>query len=119
MYRSYQEFLAHGHGKHGPWLDLLNSQEWDTFGHLTEHIDNPAWLRFFLRRWGFAKPQRPFPAAEWTALRATLRSICERAGKTRSVSPADLRALNQALNVAGTLQLRENQNGLKLEFVPA
>ena len=120
MHATYEEFIAHGHGKLGPWFDLVNSEEWDTFGRRTEHFQNPAWLPFFLRRWEFAKPPgKAFPVAKWTRCRATLRSICEAAAKQKSIRPADVRALNQALNVGGTRQVREGQNGFQLEFVSA
>jgi predicted RNA-binding Zn ribbon-like protein len=118
MHSSYQEFMAHGHGKTGPWFDLVNSEEWDTFGHRTDHFGNPAWLPFFLRRWQFAKPKgKSFPSAKFAALRETLRSICQTGAKHESLRPADLRKLNQALNVTGSRRLCQCQNGFQLEFV--
>src|SRR5215467_11801268 len=120
MHSSYNEFVEHGHGKYGPWFDLVNSQEWDTFGHLTEHFQNPAWLPFFLRRWGFAKPTgERFLVCSWSALRTALRSICEATAQRKPIAKADVRALNQALNVPGTRRLREGQNGFEMEFVPS
>lgn len=120
MHSSYKDFIAHGHGKCGPWFDLVNSQEWDTFGHPTDHFQNPAWLPFFLRRWGFTRPKsRQFSTARWAALRAVMRSICEGVARQESLRKADVRTLNQALNVPGTRRLREGQNGFQLEFVPA
>jgi len=120
MHSSYKEFMQHGHGKCGPWFDLVNSQEWNTFGQLTEHFQNPAWLLFFLRRWGFARPKHErFPAAKWAAFRASLRSICEAAAQQKPIARADVQALNQVLKISGTRQLREGQNGLELEFVPS
>ena len=53
---THAEFLAKGHGKTAPWLDLVNSEEWDTYGKLTEWLDNPTWLAFFLRQWHFTTP---------------------------------------------------------------
>ena len=43
MKASETDFRAEGHGKTGPWLDLVNSYEWDTFGNPTEHLKDPAW----------------------------------------------------------------------------
>ena len=60
MNNSDKEFLAQDHGKTAPWFDLVNSEEWDTYGHRTEHLDNPAWIPFFFRRWRFAKAAREF-----------------------------------------------------------
>src|SRR5215469_18914697 len=106
MHSSYAEFIKHGHGKIGPWFDLVNSEEWDTYGHRTDHFSNPAWLPFFLRRWNFAAPNRTlFPGAKWKTLRATLRRICEAAAFHKSISSTDLQALNQALSTSGCIQL--------------
>jgi predicted RNA-binding Zn ribbon-like protein len=117
---SRTEFLAHGHGKTGPWVDLVNSQEWDTFGRLTDHLSNPAWVPYFLRQWRFAKPLgEPAPVARLRTLRSALRKSCEALASGRSVSPAELRALNAELNVQGRRQMFERQNGLQLEFVPS
>jgi predicted RNA-binding Zn ribbon-like protein len=119
MHSSYAEFIKHGHGKGGPWFDLVNSEEWDTYGRRTDHFSNPAWLPFFLRRWSFAVPNRaPFPVALWKKLRATLRRICETAARQKSISTVDIRALNQFLKVSGHVQLLQGQNGLRLQFIP-
>src|SRR5215471_1086677 len=102
MHSSYKAFVEHGHGKYGPWFDLVNSQEWDTFGHLTEHFQNPAWLPFFLRRWEFARPRhRRFPTAKWAWFRAALRSVCEAATQQNPIGKTDVRTLNQVLKVPG------------------
>jgi predicted RNA-binding Zn ribbon-like protein len=112
------DFLAHGHGKTAPWMDLVNSEEWDTFGKLTDHLGNPAWLSYFLRQWHFAKPPRiAAPLTQLKALRAALRISCEALAAGKSIPRAALRALNRALNVAGTRQLFQRQNGLQIEFV--
>jgi predicted RNA-binding Zn ribbon-like protein len=114
------EFLAHGHGKTGPWVDLVNSEEWDTFGRPTDHLMNPAWVPYFLRQWRFAAPPgQPAPVRRLRALRSALRKSCEALASGKSVSPAELRVLNAALNVPGKRQMFERQNGLQVEFVPA
>ena len=64
MEQRQYDFLAHGHGKTAPWVDLVNSEEWDAFGCLTDHLNSPAWAPYFLRHWHFAKPSRePAPIA--------------------------------------------------------
>jgi hypothetical protein len=78
MKKSQYDFLAHGHGKTAPWIDLVNSEEWDTFGRLTDHLNNPAWVPYFLRQWHFASPSRePAPIARLKTLRAVLRKGSE------------------------------------------
>ena len=112
-------FLAQGHGQTGPWMDLVNSQEWDTFGQLADHLSNPAWLPYFLRHWHFARPgHAPVPLSRFKSLRATLRRSCQALACGKSPSQAELRALNAALNVTGKRQLFQRQNGLQVEFVP-
>jgi predicted RNA-binding Zn ribbon-like protein len=120
MHTAKTNFLAHGHGKTGPWMDLVNSQEWDTFGKLTDHLTNPAWFPYFLKQWRFTKTTRAAASlAKLKSLRAALRTSCEALAAGKSIPPAALRALNQALNVAGKRQLFQRQNGLQIEFVSA
>jgi predicted RNA-binding Zn ribbon-like protein len=120
MNASHADFVAHGHGKTGPWTDLVNSEEWDTFGKLTDHLSNPAWLPFFLRQWDFAKPShKPVPIEKLKSLRTALRKSCQALSAGKPIPPAALRILNQALNVTGKRQLFLRQNGLQLEFVAA
>jgi predicted RNA-binding Zn ribbon-like protein len=119
MNSSHTQFLAQGHGKTGPWMDLVNSEEWGTFRRLTDHLNGPTWIPFFLRQWHFAKPARhPAPITKLKALRAALRKSCEALSRGKTIPPAELRMLNQALNVAGKRQLFQRQNGLQIEFVP-
>jgi predicted RNA-binding Zn ribbon-like protein len=119
MNTSRKEFLAQGHGKTGPWVDLVNSQEWDTYGNPTDHLDNPAWIPFFLRQWHFMKPARESaPLAKLKALRSALRKSCEALSARKPVPPPQLHMLNGALNVAGKQQVVQRQNGLQIQFVP-
>ncbi len=114
------DFLAHGHGKTAPWMDLVNSQELDTFGKLTDHLSNPAWLPYFLKQWHFAKPPRAAaPLAQLQSLRSGLRMSCEALSASKPTPAAAMHALNQALSLTGKRQLFQRQNGLQLEFVPA
>ena len=43
------KFLAEGHGKTGPWVDLVNSEEWNTYAQRTDHLNNSTWIPYFLR----------------------------------------------------------------------
>jgi predicted RNA-binding Zn ribbon-like protein len=119
MDKSQYDFLAHGHGKTAPWVDLVNGEEWDGFGRLTDHLKNPAWVPYFLRQWRFAKPVRKAtPLAKLKALRSGLRKSCAALSKGKQIAPSELRVLNQALNVRGKRQLFQRQNGLQIEFAP-
>ena len=113
------EFLAKGHGKEAPWADLVNSEEWDTYGRRTDHLADPSWPSFFLAQWRFPRPARGgFPAAKFRALRGLLRKACEAVAEGRNVGEKEIRGLNRALNVAGSRRLRHGQNGLAVEFFP-
>src|SRR5260370_38373176 len=119
MKKSESNFLAHGHGKTAPWIDLVNSQEWDTFGRLTDHLNNPAWVPYFLRQWHFASPSRePAPIARLKTLRAALRKSSEALFHDKPIPSPELRELNAALNLRGKQQLFQRQNGLRVELVP-
>jgi predicted RNA-binding Zn ribbon-like protein len=116
----HADFLAQGHGKTAPWVDLVNSEEWDTFGRRTDHLPNPDWLRFFLRQWHFAKPSRESaPIAKLETLRSALRKSGQALSVAKTIPVAQLRILNQALNVSATRELVQRQNGLQIELVPA
>jgi len=113
------QFIAKGHGKTAPWADLVNSEEWDTYGKRTDWLADPSWLPFFLRRWGFAGPGRSrFPATQFLELRKALRKCCEALFSGRQMAPSELRVLNRALGVPGTRALIVSPSGLDVAFVP-
>src|SRR5438876_9837787 len=113
------KFLAEGHGKTGPWVDLVNSEEWNTYAQRTDHLNNSTWIPYFLRQWRFAKPpSSAAPIERLKSLRATLRKCCEALSAGQPIPPTEMRILNQAMNVAGRRQLFERQNGLQIAFVP-
>ena len=66
-------------GTDGPWLDLVNSEQWDGFGRRADHLDDPAWLAAFLARWGWAAmvAGMPAPLPELRAARTDLRMLAE------------------------------------------
>jgi predicted RNA-binding Zn ribbon-like protein len=120
MKSSSDNFLALGHGHTGPWADLVNSEEWDTFGNPTEHLSNPGWLPYFLKQWHFAWPSnQPAPISKLKSLRKVVRRSCEAVAAGKTMQRAELHALNAAMNVTGKRQLFQRQNGLQIEFVPA
>jgi len=120
MNSSNPDFLALGHGKTGPWMDLVNSEEWDKLGTLTDHLNSPAWIPYFLRHWRFAEPShKAAPLAKLKLLRAAVRKSCQAVSAGKSVPTSALRILNQVFKVYGRRQLFQRQNGLQVEFVPA
>jgi predicted RNA-binding Zn ribbon-like protein len=119
MAKPQYDFLAHGHGKTAPWMDLVNSEEWDTFGRRIDHLNDPAWVPYFVRQWRLAKPSRePAPIARLKTLRAALRKSSEALSRNKPIPSPELRELNAVLNLRGKQQLFQRQNGLRVEFVP-
>jgi predicted RNA-binding Zn ribbon-like protein len=113
------QFLEKGHGKTGCWLDLVNSEEWDTYGKRVDWIDDPSWLPYFLAQWKFVAPAPwTFPAASFKALRCVLRKSCEALSAGHGISEKELRALNDTLNVAGKREIFQRQDGVHVDFVP-
>lgn len=100
-------------------MDLVNSEEWDTFGKRTEWLDDPSWLPYFLRQWRFAvRDRRPFPRARFMALRGVLRRSCEALAGGGRLAEKELRSLNVVMSVSGRRKLIHRQRGLQIEFVP-
>src|SRR6266852_3922578 len=101
-------------GKVAPWIDLVNSKEWDGFGKLTDHLANPLWLAIFLKHWNLHRHlPKKVPRRELQSLRALLRRAAEKFAAGRSLSRAELSRLNRALKVPARQRFVENQNGFR------
>jgi len=112
-------FEASGFGKVAPWVDLVNSEEWDGFGKLTDRLANPQWLATFLKHWElYPPPSEAVPRRKLTQLRSLLRSAAEKAATGASLSRREISELNQALNVPVRQRLVQRQNGWRAELVP-
>jgi predicted RNA-binding Zn ribbon-like protein len=113
-------FQTEGFGAAAPWVDLANSDMRNGFGVARDLLDDPAWIRAFLTRWNFQLTRKDnFPVARLRALRDSLRSLVEKAGKTAELRNADIAELNAWLNVAAIPQLVKNQNGFELRLQAA
>ena len=112
-------FHAAGFGKVAPWVDLANSEEWNGFGKLTDHLSNPRWLATFLKHWNlYPLPSKDVPRHKLVQLRPLLRRVAEKLAAGGSLSARELSNLNQVLNVPGRQKLVRDQNGLHAEMVP-
>jgi len=115
----HNTFLEIGFGKVAPWVDLVNSEEWDGFGKLTDHLAGPRWLATFLKHWElYPFPATAVPRGKLVRLRALLRRAAERLAGGGSLSRKELAILNQALKVPVWQKLIQNQNGVCAETVP-
>jgi len=119
MIRTLQDYRKAGFGSQFAWLDLVNSQERDGFGRLTDHLRNPLWLANFLRHFHLANHlSNSAPQRALTDLREFLRGIAENLAAGRTLSASDVRTLNSALSVPGCQKLFQDQNGFRTEISP-
>jgi predicted RNA-binding Zn ribbon-like protein len=106
-------------GKVASWVDLVNSQEWDGFGELTDHLTNPRWLAAFLKHWElYPFPSKDVPHRKLVQLRSLLRRAAEKLAARASLSQTELSTLNQVLNVPVRQRLVQDQNGIRSETIP-
>jgi predicted RNA-binding Zn ribbon-like protein len=119
MQTSHNTFGAAGFGKVAPWVDLVNSEEWNGFGKLTDHLANPRWLATFLKHWDlYPLRSKGVPRHKLVKLRHLLRRAAEKLAAGGSLSARELSILNRALNVPVWQKLVQNQNGFRAETVP-
>ena|SRR5271165_2567949 len=120
MTRPPNPFFARGFGASTPWLDLVNSELLDGFGHPTECLDDPLWVRTFARHWKLrAAFEEPAAQAALRELRSLLRRLVEKNSTHGSLDSHDLSQLNAWLKVPVFPQLVERQNGFALALQPA
>ncbi len=115
----HNTFQTNGFGKIAPWVDLVNSEEWNGFGKLTDQLANPRWLGSFLKHWDlYPVAANRVPRRELERLRRLLRNAAERLAAGGSLGGGELTKLNQALNVPVWQKLVQHQNGFRAETVP-
>jgi len=114
MKASRNNFHAAGFGKVAPWVDLANSEEWNGFGKLTDHLANAPWLATFLKHWNLHPlASKDVPHRKLAQLRVLLRRAAEKLAAGGSLNARELSSLNQALNVPGRQKLVQGQNGFR------
>jgi predicted RNA-binding Zn ribbon-like protein len=119
MHATENSFATHGYGKVSPWIDLVNSEEWDGFGKLSDRLEEPAWRDAFVRHWRFHPAAREkAPLAELGTMRALLRGIAEALAAGRTPSAREIAQLNAAMRVPARQQLIHDQNGSRTELQP-
>jgi len=119
MKQRADNYVALGFGKEYAWLDLANSLEWNGYGKLTDHLQDPAWAAHIVKHWNLASSlPRPVPLAQLIALRTLLRRMAEKLIKGDAIDERDMNALNSYLNVPVRVKLFQRQNGVQSELVP-
>jgi predicted RNA-binding Zn ribbon-like protein len=119
MKQRADNYVALGFGKEYAWLDLANSLEWNGYGKLTDHLQDPSWAAHIVKHWNLASSlPRPVPLAQLIALRALLRRMAEKLIKGDAIDELDMNALNSYLNVSVRVKLFQRQNEVQSELVP-
>jgi predicted RNA-binding Zn ribbon-like protein len=119
MIRTLQDYRKAGFGSPFAWLDVVNSQERDGFGRLTDHLHNPLWLASFLRHFHLANAlPAEVPRRALADLREFLRGVAEHLAAGRTLSTKDVRTLNATLMVPARQKLFQRQNGFRAELFP-
>ncbi len=112
-------FGATDFGKVAPWVDLVNSEEWNGFGKLTDHLSNPRWVATFLKHWElYPLPSKSVPLRKLVQLRVLLRRAAEKLAAGGALDAGELTRLNLAMNVPVWQKLVQNQNGFHTETIP-
>jgi predicted RNA-binding Zn ribbon-like protein len=119
MIRTLHDYRKAGFGSQFAWIDLVNSQERDGFGRLTDHLRNPFWLANFQRHFHLANPlPDSAPRGALDDLREFLRGIAENLAAGHTLSASDVRTVNTVLMVPARQKLFQDQNGFRAELSP-
>ncbi len=106
------------------WTDLLNS-DWRDYrgtGKREDRLENPDWLRRYLKRWNLSLPGVPEEELKKSlrSLRTLLRQIAEQAAAEKTISPELLVSLNRYFDRAPlTRRLAYENKRPQLKLVPA
>lgn len=120
MTQTPDPFSTRGFGASSPWLDLVNSELWDGFGNFTECLDDPQWVRSFLRYWKLRiAPGDSKALKTLRELRALLRQLIEASSANGFLSPENVAKLNSWLKVPVYPALVESPSGFALSLQPA
>jgi predicted RNA-binding Zn ribbon-like protein len=92
------EFREEGFGQFA-WIDLVNSEHWDGFDHLADHLADPSWVSLYLRHWHFSRRSSSVHLDELRKLRVFLRTLAERWATRRVLTAGDIVVINKALSV--------------------
>jgi predicted RNA-binding Zn ribbon-like protein len=102
------------------WLDLVNSQQWDGFGRLTDHLLEQGWVARFLRYWR-VRPEKIVgtePITELSEIRVALRQATEKIASGRGINRRDIHALNRFLKTPSYPHLVIKGKQVRIELRP-
>jgi len=112
-------FVTHNFGKVSPWIDLVNSEEYDGFGRLSDRLDEPAWIDSFLRHWHLqtAKVEKA-PLTKLKSFRRSLRDVAQALSAGSEPGAREIAQINAAMDVPVRQKLVRRPNGSRVEIEP-
>ena len=105
MGKQKEQFIKDGFGRI-LWLDVVNSEHYDGFGNLTDHLADNAWLQTLLAHYQFTNVPLETLRRELTAVRPHFRRIAQTLNQNRPLTDEDIAILNQYLAEPGRRALR-------------
>ncbi len=114
-----EQFLIDGFGNI-LWLDIVNSEHYDGFGNLTDHLENSEWVLALLEHYQFAHISQDLLQQQLPGLRTWLRHIAQTLARNDSLTSSDIDILNSYLAepVARNLHYSPDKEKYALAFQP-
>ncbi len=119
MNNQKDQFLKDGFGN-SLWLDIVNSEHYDGFGNLTDHLEDGEWVLTLLAHYQFAAASVNQSHQKLFDLRTWLRHIAETLDRDDALTQMDIDTLNNYLAEPGIKNLRYSPDEEKyvLDFKP-
>ncbi len=105
MDKQKEQFIKDGFGSI-LWLDVVNSEHYDGFGNLTDHLADAAWLQTLLEHYQFTGVPLETLRQELTAVRPHFRRIAQTLNQNRPLTDEEIAILNEYLAEPGSRALR-------------
>jgi hypothetical protein len=112
-------FLADGFGLGFAWIDLVNSEQRDGFGRVTEHLGDPAWIGCLLLFYGLDGAIGGLPTgSKLSVLRAFLRAAAETIVAGHPLGRRQIEHANRAIGTPVRRVLHATAEGYALSLAP-
>jgi predicted RNA-binding Zn ribbon-like protein len=121
MSSAQHNFLENGFGKAYAWIDVVNSEEYDGFGFLSDHLTERAWIKAFRERWALrGLPTTTRSISQLRSMRDALRRMAETLASGARLSARDIEDINRELRTPIHQLLRQRKSlSYSLEIVPS
>jgi predicted RNA-binding Zn ribbon-like protein len=115
-----ERFTAEGFGKRYAWIDFVNSEEYNGFGILSDHLADATWVKVFLRHWTLGNRfGKKADICDLRFARNFLRRVAKTIAGGKRLSNRDLKTLNRALRIPVHRLLKKRRDAsYALDLVP-